>query len=542
MQPTSGGDLLNDPRNWGRSVFGESGDSLFQACDNVFPARTGSVTLLNEDSPQRWLTTVTINSADGLLSIVEAAQSTVPNFDGACPASCFFDDAQYTKTYEYTLATGAYTVTTRTDRHFRGINPTTGVQLEQVFHVEGGESGVWPLIIIQPTHLEIVSARMISNNRLQVMTRRDFADLTGLVSLRMTINGQSISVAKTLGTNVNDSDSTGNFVDHTPFIIDLERYAVRRFRSNQVFFVQAQALLSDGTTLEAPSAFPAAVLLPTVIVPGICLHFEVLGYGCTRPLGGDGTFPILEAELIDLSRTTFGEDSRYRWDNVNVAYPTLFTLSYDRDFDSFFEGAQKLGALIAEIKSRTYADTVNLVTHSKGGLVARKFVVAHPNDVSKLIMTAPPNVGSMDPGILSHNFYASLQPLWPWYRKKATQQFKITQPEDRELAFMNRHEHLPASIRYAIIFSNSAAFTPFGIALTPFTQTVRPPSIGLTGGDSIVPGFSAIGLILDPNDNTAKRIEAFAGIHIDEVQVAGWHGGYIELPEVVGNIFVRLAQ
>lgn len=62
------------------------------------------------------------------------------------------------------------------------------------------------------------------------------------------------------------------------------------------------------------------------------------------------------------------------------------------------KNAQLLGDYIAKIKKATHASEVDLVTHSMGGLIARRYIAHYMNsrepDVNQLIMLGTPNEGS----------------------------------------------------------------------------------------------------------------------------------------------------
>src|SRR6185295_19061830 len=118
--------------------------------------------------------------------------------------------------------------------------------------------------------------------------------------------------------------------------------------------------MAEGAGACTNSPQNGVVLLPVVVIPGIF-----------NGTGGDHTYPTLENTLksISLGANTFGEPYRLRTDATG--YPTLYTLSYQTTSSTFLDGASQLDLLINEVKSRTWADRINVVTHSKGGLVAR---------------------------------------------------------------------------------------------------------------------------------------------------------------------------
>ena len=121
--------------------------------------------------------------------------------------------------------------------------------------------------------------------------------------------------------------------------------------------------------------------------------------------------------------------------------------------------------------------------------------------------------------------------------------------------YMNRHEEIPGCretsttaacpgdklIHYTVIYSDSSD--------TPFTETGRLAecllllcAVQSIAGDGVVPWFSAQGKELDPNNGTLTVIPAFARTIIEMVRSPGQHSGYIQLPDVVGNIYTRLVD
>lgn len=74
--------------------------------------------------------------------------------------------------------------------------------------------------------------------------------------------------------------------------------------------------------------------------------------------------------------------------------------------------AQQLEKIVQDFKTKTKADRINIVAHSKGGLDARVYLSNNPSndDVSKLIMIGTPNLGS--PAATATVDYASIAILY----------------------------------------------------------------------------------------------------------------------------------
>jgi hypothetical protein len=134
--------LFDSPQGRAATVFGASGTSLFRACNNVFISLSGS----HVDQNGIFSVTTTVSSSGGIMSIDEAGDNTVINPDGLCPSNCLIDQIHYDKIWNYDIRTGEYTITHITDRHFLGIDPSTGDKTESFGRDTGNAAGTWPLL------------------------------------------------------------------------------------------------------------------------------------------------------------------------------------------------------------------------------------------------------------------------------------------------------------------------------------------------------------------------------------------------------------
>ncbi len=90
-------------------------------------------------------------------------------------------------------------------------------------------------------------------------------------------------------------------------------------------------------------------------------------------------------------RTAFGCDLDQR-----KKYPTLFVFAYDWRLANE-DNAAKLADYVGCVR-RLYPGTkIDIVTHSMGGLIARRFIIDYPDTVNKLITVAAPFLGSPKP-------------------------------------------------------------------------------------------------------------------------------------------------
>jgi probable HAF family extracellular repeat protein len=486
-------------------------------------------------------TAYAINDSD---SIVGESQTTSGDTHATLwiPQQGFFGEIEWTihDLNDYLPENSGWVLTTA-----RGIN------INGQICGNGLHNGVEQAFVLTPSNIYIDKIAMSDAHTLQV-------DVTALFKAPSAIP-QTVSIDTVLNDTVLDSAHDPYLVDmltwtipqgvtgrvtHS-FQIDLSHspnggVLVPRFKHNQKFTITARtkSLFSNQTIVDVQQA---AVLLPVVVVPGIQpLGFLPEGH----PLGGDGTYPELEMALNSLSSSyltthqILGEGYKLRHDS---SYPTLYTLAYDTNYAPLEQGAVELEEFINfTVKRQTYADTINLYTHSKGGLVGRQFVETRdfsPDVINRMVMSEPPNLGSIfartNPSMLGYN-YQNMYPLWKWFRITPFQNY--TETPNYELDGLN-HKKMPPAISYTIIYSSSS--------ITPYTETLRYignlPFVNSCNGDVVVPDFSALGMKIDPNfpDALGQLIPAFSGISIEPVQINGIHWSYTSNPLVQSAIVAR---
>lgn len=323
---------------------------------------------------------------------------------------------------------------------------------------------------------------------------------------------------------------------------------VPRFTTNTQFTVNATEIEDQNSCGTSASA---AILLPVIIVPGI-LNGDA----------GDGTFPILEDSLTHLTPANLALPNYVlrkhpeigtcaSLDQPDEAYPTLYTLSYHTNTATFADGADVLGQCIEAVQGLTHAANVNIVSHSKGGLISRQFLeekksLVDAAPVDQLIMAVTPNEGALEPAwaSLTGNLIVrlgDLLPVWPWHRRRASAEFVAT-PVNKALDELNSRP-LPSNVQYTILFSGSED--------TDFTRTNF--TLASTPGDGIVPAFSALGMVVDPNISgsdidssfavaagSPNLIPAFTGIQITNIQIPGEHLGYLQESVVMQELALIL--
>jgi hypothetical protein len=327
------------------------------------------------------------------------------------------------------------------------------------------------------------------------------------------------------------SGSTGT--QSKSLFLDLAANSVPRFTGNAHFSVTAG--MSESVNACTGSSQAAIVLLPVVLIPGIL-----------NGNGGDAAFPVLEPFMINTSGAlltqsgTLGEP--YKLTSSSTSYPTLYAVVYDTTNDSFDHGASRLSSLINQIKTLTYADRVNLIAHSKGGLVGRQYIVSSPGSlaVNQFIMCETPNAGAII-AFGSSQLDAALRnlaPVWAWERENQSQQFRGT--PNPELDNLNR-QVLPRDLRLSILYSTSV--------LTPVSRTgvlaLMTFNYEYLGGDGLVPAFSMLGFNIDPNDPAQPPVPIVAFSLLPPIpafEIDGGHSGYLESAPVMAKVLSLVIQ
>lgn len=373
-------------------------------------------------------------------------------------------------------------------------------------------------------YVRIYDIRMADSHTLRVVLSATFdysPTYSKSLAIDAVINGREVSQNTTSEAYTQVAASSTSI--QQVFLIDFGRVGVQKFREKQIFNVRATATID--TVGYTNHNQPFTILLPTILVPGIDLFYK-------DAMGGDLTFHNdnnggLEDFLVERGYQTRGP---------GVTYPTLYTLRYRRNIDSLAEGATALDERVNLALHNTYADKVNLVGHSKGGLVARRYTVDHRDKVRWLMMCQSPNTGALYtyvPRLWGYNL-SIMYPQWPWLRPHSALPFMRPPTQAQELRSLN-NRGLPDGPVYTVIYSDSLPVY-YTVTSTPRIE------FGLTWGDGLVPSFSQLGRIRNPNRpfDSDTIIPAFEGRIIEQVNIPGSHSGYFENPTVQVRILERL--
>jgi pimeloyl-ACP methyl ester carboxylesterase len=407
--------------------------------------------------------------------------------------------------------------------------------------VDNGEGGTTISELLSRPSLFVVlkGAKMVDSHTLEIGVEAEFSQSSATeksIEIQATINGTSVPPV-----SVSSNEMVGQ--QSKLIYIDLKAKNVPRFVDNDFPQITAKAKENG---MEASDQKRVAILLPVIIVPGI--------------LSSPEAFSILKGSLVEksafdlLSSGYLGQG--YALGTASSSYPTIFTLNYDYNGDSFARAASRLRDQFASVKSKTYADKVNLIGYSKGGLVARQYLVGNPGEglesgaktVARMIMAVVPNLGSLEAAwekVLPGGRFLNLSPVWPWVRENNQQYFRVA-PPNPQLSALNAIP-LPKGIDYTLLYSESdpTVATRTGIRNWRRFNEGRLYEYTYEPGDGVVPAFSILGEEIDPNNpnNPPQVLPGFEQVCPEcRVLINHNHLGYLDFQPVIDEIYRRLIE
>lgn len=237
----------------------------------------------------------------------------------------------------------------------------------------------------------------------------------------------------------------------------------------------------------------AFVLLPTVIVPGYL-----------NEVGGPD-----EALLRTL---------RQRGYATQGPYPTAFWFAYPSRRVTLPEGARKLRAFVrSRVVASTYANAINVVGYSSGGLFAR-WNLAYDLDgwgtlVDRLVLVGVPNEGAVIAylgahapsflalGGLGHTVLArAMFPTFPFWRPTPHDPWQTPPDGSNTLLQDLNNQPLPVGVRVYVFYGNHDPADPAGpLTIAGVTGSPTTGVLEYGPGDGIVLTQSARGLPIHGN-------------------------------------------
>lgn len=354
--------------------------------------------------------------------------------------------------------------------------------------------GMW--IGPPPRNPNILSATMVSWNRFRVVVQGAWQGLpSGSYRLQAKINGTQIDKEFP---SINSS---------TPETLDLrlDLSNVPKFETPQRFVVKVTQRAPNGA-LGTSSVREVFIPLPSIVVQGLFT---------------DLSNPPLDPLVAQLKASGYSTGD----------YPTICllktsTYGYYPSWETLEKNALALQRAVFDFTNGTltYAKKVDLVCHSKGGLVARTYLKdCDPYGISvrRLIMACTPQTGSLL-STLAVGFPVAvsreLAPVDPWYRRTPFEAFFVHASWQNSTLTQLNNATMPANIQYYLFYGYGSA--------TFANETELPvPVFKSMDGDSIVNINSQRGYKTISNYNgsltTGSLVPAFANIPPDKLIFKG---------------------
>jgi len=322
------------------------------------------------------------------------------------------------------------------------------------------------------------------------------------------------------------SDDGDSYID-----LDL-RSQVERFTENQDF--EAYVTMTDTAGKETSASGSVDIPIPAIVITGILTDGAIVEEGTAG----------VEDYFSDTNRLS---ESRPRYESSGP-YPTLFGLDkahngYDPDGLTLAQCADKLVSVIESVirpsgwtpnnPPKTYASKVDIIGHSKGGLVAREFLQDHKSyspSVRKLILACSPHTGAVDVYWLltldvrpwTLKVYKELAPTTDWFRALPWKPFGVFHGANTVLRRLNKTV-IPPNIDVHIFYG--------AVASVPTNVTAPFSFGGWTQGDWVVTQWSATGWeVVNDSTGTSRvgtQIPAFQFVK-NYHQVDFRHDGYLK--------------
>jgi pimeloyl-ACP methyl ester carboxylesterase len=289
--------------------------------------------------------------------------------------------------------------------------------------------------------VNIVDAKMVSPNELGIGIRVRFPEALPpeqprKVRFWATINGRHVDREFDVPGNTVPGEwwpehsmvnVNGKLLPTTPFRIDLRDPdgdgknddAIPRFTRNESFDLMGEAYYEKGPHSE-PSKMRVTIPLPVIVLHGY-IHYWAKGYPYfqrtpLQVIGGWICYYGAYARFTEfLKGKRYSKEDLYRtlWDPHDFTYTSPWdaepkTIVEDLDRLLSKEYDKERNHFKGEVWNHNYADRVNLVGHSFGGLVARYYSSVRPLNVNTVVTVGTPHRGTTRFFIFAFTDYHSL--------------------------------------------------------------------------------------------------------------------------------------
>jgi uncharacterized repeat protein (TIGR01451 family) len=366
-------------------------------------------------------------------------------------------------------------------------NPTQ-INIEDVALQERNvKTGQWISISKSPVY----ETKTIDGNLVKITPKirnQENRDITVKVRVTETVENRDVAFSQVVNVPANGSFRPEFFWNTNGFAWDPRNK--KRSASDIRIIVED---VSSGTQLATRGKFVEVQPKPVVLLHGLFSDFKTWKeydsfVKAVNPQWS--AFAVGDREISEVPGVV---------DTGELSVPELF-----RQTKSTSENAYELGKYIKGVREKLNAESVDLVVHSQGGLISRRYIQnAMPRSqdgkpvVNRLLMLGTPNGGAK-----AANFRIKLGPLGP------TVPISVVVPALREL-----------TTPYVGGYFNKAVTNRMGVPFSILAGTLLPtPGVStLLLGDSIVPYESAVFNISDRYISTF-RYHAFAPISMTNSQ------------------------
>jgi pimeloyl-ACP methyl ester carboxylesterase len=245
-----------------------------------------------------------------------------------------------------------------------------------------GETTISELMYAEVPKILISNARMVSSHELGVdlvatVPKSDPPGGPWKVRFSAEINGKPVSTREY---DITDQLLPGCSNWPVPFDqgsdprrIDLKAHDVPRFQDHQKFDLHA--------TLITPRSSATAVKEVEIPLPVVVIH------GVLVELYEEIFWPVKYTRLKNYLLENGFDDS-------DAHYRTYRYLDFSSQNDTAVEVGAKLLGMAQQYVATTYADKINIIGHSMGGLIGRYFSHIYPDYVCKVVTLGSPHSGS----------------------------------------------------------------------------------------------------------------------------------------------------
>jgi len=337
-----------------------------------------------------------------------------------------------------TAITGGGTITITVECHLLFNGPAQAFYVFSLYYRLEGENHFSTTYFTFKVHgtsqseLEIQRANFVDRKTLAIQCSRKFGGISGQCTATVEIGGLSYEFPP------QDRSDTFGLDDTDPLLLDFESAEIPRFTSFTTINLHIRAVV-DGSRQDVQTEDSIGVPLPVITLTGLTDN-RVLNES-----DWEASILLNASGRLFKSRNLLGEGyrlrkSRFPNSSLSSAYGTVETLAYRVNSATSTDFRLCVGPFIntaATMLAETYADKVDLIGYSTGGVIARVLVAenllspAGGNLVNKVVTLGSPHSGTAWAHYSEAYFGVrrkNLTPLYPWWRNGSLAPYTLFPP------------------------------------------------------------------------------------------------------------------